>query len=224
MRLLLIEDNLGIRESLAEDLRLKNFAVDTATNGQDGWFLASTNEYDCIISDDILPHKTGRELCRELRAAGNATPIIMLTVQSSTTHKVDALESGADDYLTKPFSLAELTARIRAILRRPPVLQTDILECGDLRLNTLNQKVVRAGKELYLTRKEFMLLEYLLRNCGTILSRQKILEHVWEDSADPFSNTIEMHVLMLRRKVDAPFRRKLIHTLPGRGYKLDLAK
>lgn len=224
MRILVIEDNDTIRSSLAEGLRDKNFAVDTADNGQDGWFLASTNEYDCIILDNILPKKTGQALCRELRAAGNATPVIMLTVQSATMNTIDALEAGADDYLTKPFSFAELIARIRALLRRPPVLQTDILECDDLQLNTLNQRVVRAGQELYLARKEFMLLEYLLRNAGTILSRQKILEHVWEDSADPFSNTIEMHIFMLRKKVDVPFARKLIHTIPGRGYKLDLHK
>lgn len=222
MRILVVEDSKEISDLLKTALKSEGFAVDVAEDGERGSFLARTNEYDVIVLDNVLPKKNGIEVCKEIREKGKTTPIIVLSIRSETTTKVDLLNAGADDYLIKPFSFEELFARIRALLRRPKRIEGEILKIGGLSLDTKRHVVRRNRKELYLTRKEFMLLEYLMKNRGIVLSRGMIMEHVWDMSADPFSNTIEAHILSLRRKVDADGKRKLIHTVPGRGYKIDL--
>lgn len=224
MRILLIEDDQQIRESLQKSLITECFNVDTAIDGDQGSYLARTNDYDLILLDNMLPKKTGLEVCAEIRARGKNMPIIMLTVQSEVPTKVALLNAGADDYVTKPFSFEELSARIRAVLRRPAAALEETLTVGDLVINFNTHLVTRAGREIYLTKKEYELLVYLARNKGKSVSRGMILEHVWDINADPFSNTLETHMLNLRRKVDLKFPAKLIHTIAGRGYKLDTQK
>lgn len=221
MRVLIIDDEPAIRVQLSEHLRALHFAVDTASDGSEGSYLARTNDYDLIILDYMLPEKQGPVVCQEIRRVGRTVPILVLSVLSESWRKVELLDHGADDYLIKPFSTEELSARIRALLRRPRKIESDILSIDDLTLDTRRQTVRRGNRGIYLTRKEFMLLEYFLRNQGAVLSRGMILEHVWDMGSDPFSNTIESHVMTLRKKIENPEKSKLIHTIPGRGYKLD---
>ena len=220
MRILVVEDEKKIAAFIERGLKEKHYTVDVAADGEQGSMLASVNDYDLIILDNILPKKTGLQVCQEVRKDGKSVPIIVLSVKSETSTKVELLNAGADDYLSKPFSLEELLARVRALLRRPSQVEGDILQIADLVLDSKKQIVKRGAKEVYLTRKEFALLEYLLKNAGAVLSRGMIMEHVWNMSADPFSNTIESHILSLRRKIDTNIKKKLIHTIPGRGYKL----
>lgn len=224
MRILLIEDERRISKFLKATLEAELFSVDVAEDGERGSSLAIINDYDLIILDNILPKKSGLEVCTYIRTKGKNMPIIMLSVKSDTATKVELLNAGADDYVIKPFSFDELMARIKAILRRPKHIEDDILHIDDLTLDTRKYIMTRGKKEIYLTRKEFMLLEYLLRNRGVVLSRGMILEHVWDMDTDPFSNTIESHILSLRRKIDPAGKKKLIHTVPGRGYKIDIKK
>jgi DNA-binding response OmpR family regulator len=224
MRILIVEDDEDISRSLKSSLEAETFSVDTAADGETGSYLARTNEYDLVILDFMLPKKDGKTICMEIRQAGKTMPIIMLTVRSTTEAKVELLNTGADDYLTKPFSFHELRARIRALLRRPRELEATTFELNDLTVDTLRQKVVRNGKEVYLTRKEFSLLEYLLKHQGIVVSRGMIMEHVWDAEGDPFSNTIEAHILNLRKKIDASEKKKLIQTIPGRGYTIDVPR
>jgi len=221
MRILVVEDDPKINDFLKISLESEYFAVDTATNGQKGAFLGLRNDYDVIILDFMLPYRTGLEICTELRTQGVKTPIIGLSVKSETVNKVAFLNAGADDYLTKPFSFEELLARIRALLRRPKEIKSDIVEIGNLQLDSKRHTVKKDGKEVYLTKKEFLLLEYLMKNSGTVLSRGMILEHVWDMNADPFSNTIETHIMTLRRKLDSERDTRLIQTVPGIGYRFD---
>lgn len=224
MRALVVDDEKGVREMLAENLRAECFAVDTAADGTEGSYLARTNDYDIIILDNMLPEKTGAAVCQEIRRTGRSVPILILSVLSDTWRKVDLLNAGADDYIIKPYSFDELMARVRALLRRPAQLEGDVLTLDTLVIDTKQQSVKRAGAGIYLTRKEYMLLEYLLRNRGCVLSRGMIMEHVWDMLSDPFSNTIESHIVSLRRKVDTPEHLKLIYTVPGRGYKIDTSQ
>lgn len=221
MKILIVEDEREIREFLKRSLKAESFEVDVAEDGERGSYLARTGGYDLVILDNVLPKKNGFEVCKEVRLAGVITPILMLSVRSGTGTKVDLLDAGADDYLVKPFSLDELLARIRALLRRPQRVEGDVLRAGDLTVDTRRQSVRKNGKDVYLTRKEFMLLEYLMRNRGTVLSRHMILEHVWDMNADPFSNTIEAHIMSLRKKIGSKGRRGFIRTVPGRGYVVD---
>jgi len=209
---------------LAENMRAQCFAVDTASDGTEGSYLARTNSYDIIILDNMLPEKSGTVVCQEIRRTGHTVPIIILSVLGDTWRKVELLNSGADDYMIKPFSIEELMARIRALLRRPAEMEGDVLAIDNLTIDTKQQSVKRDGKGIYLTRKEFMLMEYLVRNQGSVMSRGMIMEHVWDMMNDPFSNTIESHILSLRRKIDTPDQLKLIYTVPGRGYKVDLSQ
>jgi two-component system OmpR family response regulator len=224
MRLLLIEDDKNIREMLVQNLKSESYTVDIATDGESGSYLGRTNDYDAIIMDLILPKKDGNEVCKEIRESGKTCPILMLSVNNTVNQKVNVLNAGADDYITKPFSFKELKARLRALMRRPRIIEPDILQVDDLSLDIPQQKVIRGGKEIYLTRKEFALLEYLLRNKGNVVSRGMIMEHVWNADSDPFSNTIEAHILNIRKKIDKPKRPSLIQTVPGRGYKIDMPK
>ncbi len=221
MRILVVEDEVGISTVLKAGLESEYFVVDIAEDGEQGSFLARTNEYDVIVLDYMLPKKNGAEVCDDIRKMGKATPIIMLSAQGEMDTKIDLLNKGADDYLTKPFSLQELIARIRALLRRQPTIATEFLTIGDIVMDINKHTTKRGATEIYLTKKEFMLLELLLKNKGTTVSRGTIMEHVWGMEVDPFSNTIETHILNLRKKLAVKNKESIIETLPGIGYKID---
>ena len=223
MRILVVEDEKDICDFLKKSLESECYVVDTAADGEAGIEMIRGNNYDIVILDNNMPKKTGLEVCKEVRAEKNNIPILMLSVQSETTTKVDLLNAGADDYLTKPFSLDELQARVKALLRRPKVIEEEILKIDDLSLDIDRHVVRRDKKEISLTKKEFTLLAYLLKNIGSVLSRSMIMEHVWDMNVDPFSNTIESHIMSLRKKIDLPKHKKLIRTVSGRGYKIDVS-
>lgn len=223
MRLLLIEDDSDLIRILVSALKAASYAVDTARDGERGYWLAATNPYNLIILDYNLPKLNGREIIKMIRTENINTPIIMTTIRSTIDDKVDLLDLGADDYLIKPFSLSELLARIKAILRRPQPWQGKILKIGDIAMETDKFLVTKDGRRVPLSSKEFSLLEYFLNHKGLILSRQTIMEHVWDENADPFSNTIEVHVRSLRKKLETD-RQKYIYTFPNRGYMLDEKK
>jgi DNA-binding response OmpR family regulator len=218
-----VEDDANLIEQLKKNLEAQTFAVDIARNGTDGSYLARVNDYDIIILDDFLPKKNGIEVCQDIRNANKTTPIIIVSETTDIKEKIALLHEGADDHIVKPFSFDELLARIRAILRRPAIKHKPILDIDVVKLDCHNQQVTRGEKQVYLTRKEFALLEYLMRNKGSVVSRGMIMEHVWNDQTDPFSNTIESHILNLRKKIDSK-RRRLIHNVPGRGYKIDISR
>ena len=220
MRILLIEDDTQTIGFLKSGLETECFSVDQAFDGEAGLYLAKTNDYDLIITDYFLPKKNGLEVCEGIRAKGKKIPIIVLSVHSAVPNKVALLNAGADDYLTKPFSFEELLARVKALLRRPLETQSDVLELANLRLDSGRHQFRMGNLEIALTRKEFQLLEFLLRNKGQVVSRTMILEHVWDIHGDIFSNSIETHVSNLRRKIDKRRNQKLIKTISGIGYKL----
>ncbi len=224
MRLLVVEDHPEALASLKRRLQEECFVVDTANDGEQGSFLARTNDYDLVILDNHLPKKNGLDVCKDIRNSHKKIPVLVISILDDIGQKISLLEAGADDYMTKPFSFLELMARIRAILRRPNNMVQDILQVDDLLLNYHTHEVSRGEKEIHLTKKEFMLLEILMRHTGSVVSRSSILEHVWDVNADPFSNTIETHILSLRKKIDIPKKRKLIHTISGRGYKIATQK
>lgn len=228
MRILIIEDDRDTLEFLQERLQEKCFAVDTAQDGVTAIRLAKSNDYDLILLDYSLPEKNGFSVCREIRSQAHrdrrSVPIIMISVTADTEYKVTGLDLGADDYMAKPFFFDELFARIQAILRRPNIHREHVFKLDDLLLDSNKQKVTRGTRSIYLTKKEFSLLEYLMRNKGAVVSRGAITEHVWDMNVDPFSNTIEMHILNLRKKLDLPRKKTLIHSVPGRGYKIDIEK
>lgn len=220
MRILIIDDQHEIADNLQKSFRDECFAVDTAYDGEEGSYKARTSNYDLIILDNNMPKKDGKTVVKEIRAAGIPTPIIMLSVRAETSTKVELLNIGVDDYVTKPFSFEELLARTKALLRRPKNIENEILQIDDLILDTKKNLLKRGAVEIYLTKKEYMLLEYMMRNQDIVLSRSMILEHVWDINADPFSNTIESHILSLRKKIDNGEKKSLIVTVPGRGYKI----
>lgn len=219
MKLLIIEDDSSIRNVLRMSLESSGFSVDTAEDGDQGSYLARTNDYDLIILDNVLPGKIGKIVCQEVRSSGKKTPIIMLSMKSDVLEKVSVLDSGADDYMTKPFSFEELLARIRALTRRPLIIKERIFKVADVELNSDRYYVSKSGKEIELTKKEFSLLEYLMQNKEKVVTRGQILEHVWDINADPFSNTIESHIVNLRRKI-GDVSKRIIKNIPGRGYKI----
>jgi DNA-binding response OmpR family regulator len=221
MRILLIEDDGDTQDFLKERLKEHGFAVDIAGTGTRGVFLAKTNDYDLVLLDYGLPEKNGFAVCEEIRR-NSTVPIIMISVTDATDYKVRGLTLGADDYLTKPFYFEELYARIQAIMRRPTALQSTMFTIDDLVLDTARQSVVRDGKSISLTRKEFALLEYLLKHQGIVVTRGMLMEHIWDTELDPFSNTIETHILNLRKKIEHTEKPKLIHSVSGRGYKIEV--
>jgi len=224
MRILIIEDDAELREALRKSLAAESFVVDTADNGESGSYIARTNSYNLILLDYLLPVKNGDKVCQEIRAAGINAPILAMSVKTEVPDKIELLQSGADDYLCKPFAFSELLARINALLRRPYQIQEPILTLEDLTIDTMAQQVNTSGKPVYLTRKEYMLLECMARKSGQVVTRQQIMEEVWNNDVNPFSNTIESHVRNLRKKIERGSKRKYIHTIPGRGYKLDRTK
>jgi len=221
MRILIVEDEEEIASFIKKGLEAERFSVDHADDGKKGLWLAKTNDYDLIILDIKMPEKDGLEVCRELREERKSPPILMLGVKTETSVKVEALNTGADDYLTKPFSFEEFLARIRALLRCGKAIAGPKLKVADLEMDTVAYKVTRAGRPIKLTKKEFSLLEYFMRNVGAVLTRNVILEHVWDMNANPFSNTVDVHVQFLRKKIDAGHKRKLIQTIRGSGYKME---
>lgn len=219
MRVLIVEDEKKIRNFLQRGLKQEFFVADAAEDGQQGLYLARLNNYDIIILDNLLPGKTGLEFCRELREHNTSTPILILSVLGDPQQKISLLNAGADDYLAKPFSFKELVARMKALLRRPQYIENTILTVKGISLDTLKHEVYKGKKKIALTRKEFILFQYFLKNKGTVLSRKMIMEHVWDMNADPFSNTIESHIVSLRRKIGDK-NQGVIKTIAGRGYKL----
>ncbi len=221
MRLLLIEDEPDAARMLARGLREQAYAVDVAIDGREGAYRASIADYDAIILDVMLPSLDGVEVCRQLRGSGLSVPILMLTARDSVEARITGLDSGADDYLTKPFDFGELLARLRAVIRRGvrPALPEQI-RIGLLELDTRGRRVLKAGLEVPLTSREYALLEYLARRAGDVVGRADIAEHVWDDSYEPLSNVIDVYIQRLRRKLDEPGRESIIRTRRGEGYTL----
>ena len=220
MRILVIEDEKKVADFIKRGLKEEGYAVDVASDGEDGYFQAKEISYDIILLDLMLPKLDGLSLCRKLRQEDIQTPLIMLTAKDSVTDKVTGLDSGADDYLTKPFSFEELLARIRAVLRKGKNQQPARLQAAGLLMDLVTHKVWRDGEEIILTVKEFALLEYFMRNAGTVITRTMISEHVWDIDFDTFTNVIDVYVNYLRNKIDKGQKIKLIHTIRGRGYML----
>jgi two-component system OmpR family response regulator len=218
MKILLIEDDEHIRDGLSYALKQENHTVDTSPDGADGSFMARSFAYDAIILDYSLPKKDGLAVCHDIRSAGKKTPILFLSVISDADTKLAAFNAGADDYITKPFSFQELHARLRAVFRRPAITSGSVVSVDDLTLDADQYLVMRSNTPISLTRKEFGLLEFLMHHKGTVVSRALLMEHVWTADSDPFSNTVETHMRNLRKKIDIGNKKKLIVTVPGRGY------
>lgn len=220
MRILLVEDDRRIARFVARGLREQAYAVDVVGDGDEVGYKLSINDYDAVILDVMIPGRDGFHVCRDLRAAGIAVPVIMLTARDTVQDRITGLDSGADDYLTKPFAVTELLARLRALLRRGRVVRPATITIANLVLDTAAQRATRGGRALALTTKEYALLEYLAREGGRVVSRTEIAEHVWDENFDPLTNLIDVHINRLRRKVDNGFPHKLIHTRRGAGYML----
>jgi len=218
MRVLIIEDDKKVAETISRNLKAESFAVDIARDGTSGEYLAKTNDYDVIILDLMLPDQDGWVTCEHLRVGGLLTPILMLTALDDVTDKIRGLDSGADDYLTKPFHTGELVARIRSLARRHTDVRSTKIERFGLTLDINTHKAFRGDKEITLTAKEFALLELFMHNPEIIVSREEISEHLWDMNFDPRSNVIESFVRYLRQKVDKGFAPQLIHTVRGAGY------
>ncbi|MEN9557789.1 MAG: Transcriptional regulatory protein CusR [Candidatus Parcubacteria bacterium] len=218
MRVLIIEDHPDMAEALRHSLESERFAVDVANDGEQGLFMARTTPYDLILLDYVLPKRNGREVCLSLRSEGKTMPILFMSVKTEIPDKVDVLDVGADDYLVKPFSHQELLARVRALLRRPKPLQEEAFTCRDITLDARRYQVTRDQNPVHLTRKEFMILECLLRNQGSVVTRTALMEQVWDSEMDPFSNTLDTHILNLRKKIESPDKDRLIKTVPNLGY------
>jgi len=221
MRILLIEDEHKIARALKKALEQESYAVDVAYDGDEGYAMATTEPYDVAIIDRMLPGEyDGVGIIKAMRDAKIHTPVLILTAIGGIKDRAEGLDSGADDYVVKPFALEELLARVRALLRRPKEQQSTILRAGDLSLDTVTYEVKRGDTIIQLTGKEFALLEYLLRNQGRPLPKELIIAHVWDYDADILPNTVEVYIKYLRAKVDQPFDKPLIHTVRGFGYKL----
>jgi DNA-binding response OmpR family regulator len=222
MKLLIIEDEHKIANLIKQGLEQEHFVVDVAYDGTAGYDYASSEPYDLIILDRLLPGADGLEICKKLRSQGNHTPILMLTAKGQVSDKVEGLNSGADDYLTKPFAFEELLARIKALVRRPRTTTGNLLQVADLSLNTDSYEIKRGENSIALSSKEFALLEYLMRHHNKTLTKEQIINHVWSYDANILPNTVEVFIGYLRNKIDRPFKDKksLIHTVRGFGYKI----
>lgn len=221
MRVLVVEDDSRIAAFVSKGLRENSYAVDVAVDGDEATYMASISSYDLFILDINLPKKNGFEVCREIRKSGNTKPILMLTARDAVDDRIAGLDTGADDYLTKPFEFRELLARLRALSRRQTELRASKIVIADLEIDTISQTVRRAGKQIELTTKEYSLIEFLAFNNGKVVGREEISEHVWDDTFDPFSNLIEVYIKRLRKKLDEGYAVQLIHTRRGSGYILN---
>jgi heavy metal response regulator len=220
MRILVIEDEKKVADFISNGLAEEGYAVDVAPDGDQGYFLATTNEYDAILLDIMLPKMDGFTLCTKLRSEDNHTPILMLTAKDAIKDKVRGLDTGADDYLTKPFAFEELLARIRSLLRKKSLQQKTRFQVDNLVLDTITHTATRGERDIPLSVKEYALLEYLMRNTGSVVTRTMIAEHVWDINFDTFTNVIDVYISYLRNKIDRGQETKLIHTVRGRGYVL----
>jgi len=218
VRLLVVEDDPKLARVIARGLREVSYAVDVSGDGNDALVQAAVNSYDAIVLDIMLPGTDGLSVCRELRSRGIKTPILMLTARDAIADRIAGLDTGADDYLTKPFDFGELLARLRALLRRPEALQPVQIRIADLEIDALARAVMRARVPIALTSKEYALLELLARHVGHVVSRADIVAHVWDDNHDPFTNAVEVYVNRLRGKIDKEPWTPLIHTKRGAGY------
>ena len=223
MKLLIIEDDTEILGPLSLALKTINAVFDIAQDGEQGCFLALLNDYDLIILDYNLPKLNGKEIIKKLRNDGKNTPIIVTSVRSELDDRIDLLDLGADDYLVKPFSFSELLARIKTILRRPKNIKENIIKMGDLEVDCDKFTLKKGGQRIFLSAKEFALLDYLIKRKGKVISRQEIMEHIWDENIDPFSNTVEVHIMNLRKKIETEGER-LIFNFSNRGYKIDTEK
>ncbi|MGH7241614.1 MAG: response regulator transcription factor [Candidatus Saccharimonadales bacterium] len=222
MRILVVEDDSKIAQAVKKGLELKGYAVDTVHDGEGGLSYAIDADYDLVVLDRMLPGIDGVELCRRVREQGVQTPILMLTARGTIGDKVEGLNSGADDYLVKPFSFDELNARVKALLRRPLTHTGTVIKLDDLSLDTTSYEVTRAGEQIKLSHKEFALLEYFMHHPGQVVTKDMIINHVWDEDALVLPNTVEVYIGYLRNKIDRPFpdSKPLLQTLRGFGYKL----
>ena len=220
MRVLVVDDDVRMAGAIRRGLRYDGLVVDVAADGEEALRVVGTTEYDVIVLDVLMPGLGGFETCRRLRAEGRWMPVLMLTARDSVEDRVRGLDGGADDYLTKPFSLAELTARLRALVRRGPVERPSVIEVGDLRLDPATREVRRGETEIGLSAKEFTLLETFMRRPGQVLSHTQLLEAGWDLGYEQRSNIVEVYVRYLREKIDRPFERRSIETVRGAGYRL----
>ncbi len=218
MRILIIEDEEKIASFIKRGLKEEDYVVDVAHDGEQGHFLATTQDYDLIVLDLMLPKIDGISLLRKVREEKISTPILILTAKDAVKHKVLGLDSGADDYLTKPFAFEEFLARVRALLRKRGTEASTKLQVADLVLNLITHDVTRAGRKIELTAKEYALLEYLMHNASKVVTRTMLSEHVWDIHFDAFTNVIDVYISHLRKKIDQGYDKKMIHTIRGRGY------
>jgi two-component system, OmpR family, response regulator len=221
MRLLVVEDDAKLARALQRGLQREGYAVDLASDGDEGLEQASENDYDVVLLDVMLPGRDGFAVCRAMRRKERWAPVLMLTARDQVDDRIRGLDAGADDYLVKPFDYGELLARLRALIRRGPSERPPILEVGDLRVDPATRTVSRAGKEVELTVREFALLHFLARHAGEVVSREQLLEHVWDDAGEGSTNVVDVYVGYLRNKLERPFRKKMIRTVRGVGFMLE---
>lgn len=224
MKILIIDDEKDLVSFLSTGLKNKSYTVDAAYDGKQGVFMARTNHYDLIVLDCNLPEQNGLSVLKEVRKHGLKVPILALSVNAQMDKKEDMFNNGVDDYLTKPFLLEEFLWRVQALLRRPLSIKIKSPRLGDLKLDTKQQLVLRKGRRIYLTNKEYAILEFFFRRRDEVLSRSQLMENIWENNADPFSNTIEAHIMSLRKKLNNKDEVNYIHTFTGRGYKFSLKR
>jgi len=224
MHILIVEDNAKVASFIKRGLQEEHYTVDVAADGDEGLALAQSDEFDLIILDLLLPKRNGLEVLSALRKDKIETPVLILTAKDGPKNKVEGLDAGADDYLTKPFGFEELLARVRALMRRKTGAVSNVIKIADLEMDLLKHKVTRGGKEIILTNREYALLQYFLNNAGRIVTRTALSEHVWEHDFDTFSNVIDVHIARLRRKIDDGFSAHLLKTIRGSGYILEAPK
>jgi DNA-binding response OmpR family regulator len=218
MRVLVVEDERKTASFISKALQAEGFAVDVCHNGDDAWAAARVTPFDAIVLDIMLPGRDGLSLLRQLRERQNATPVLLLSARGEVNERVEGLNAGADDYLAKPFVIAELVARVRALVRRGGETKSPVLRVADLTLDTVTRQLNRGGVGIELTTREYRLLEFLMRSAGRVCSRMAILEKVWDYDFDPGSNLVDVNIKRLREKIDAGFEPKLLHTARGLGY------
>jgi two-component system OmpR family response regulator len=221
MRLLVVEDDVKLARALERGLQREGYAVDLADTGDDALSQATTNDYDAVVLDVMLPGIDGFAVCKEMRSSERWAPVLMLTARDQVGDRIRGLDAGADDYLVKPFDFGELLARLRALIRRGPTERAPVLEVGELRIDPAARIVTRGGREIELTVREFALLHFLAQRAGAVVSREELLEHVWENAEEGSTNVVDVYVGYLRNKVEKPFRGKIIRTVRGIGFMLE---